>query len=81
MGSNPNEVEVFENSIMNLRGIKSIESGVDSLERVNREALKLSEYAHLPHAALLRTIGGLDSEILFQSEFFIESDLDGINAL
>jgi len=43
-------------------------SSVESLQNVDSETLGLSYYSHLPHVTLLRTQGGLVSEILCQSD-------------
>lgn len=39
--------------------------------------LPLSAYAHLPHAALWRTGGGLENEVLIQFEFAIVQSVEG----
>lgn len=81
MSSYPISMEEFQNVILNLQGIHSIESGVDNLEGIDCSDLTLANYAHLPHGALLRTQGGLKGEVLCQFEFFIDKSLAGLSAL
>lgn len=69
----PEVIQMFQNNILKLKGVKSIESGVESLGGITNETLGLYGYAHMPHAALARTNGGLENEILCQFEFFIEN--------
>lgn len=68
MSSYPIDIEEFQNTILQLRGITGIESGVENLEPIDTEMLGYSACAHLPHAALLRTGGGLEQEVLLQFE-------------
>lgn len=79
--SYPEAVRKFQNNILKLKGVVSIESGVENLEGITNEALGLFGYAHMPHAALARTNGGLENEILCQFEFFIEKSETGLDSL
>ena len=81
MGGYPESIEKFQNIILNLKGVISIESGVESLHEIKGEMLEFSSYARLPHAALLRTNGGMENEVLCQFEFFIEKSDAGIDSL
>ncbi len=81
MGNYPKEIENFHNTILKLMGIVSIESGIDSLEEVDVELLQISQFAHLPHAALLRTKGGLKNEVLIQFEFSIDNSRGSLISL
>ena len=77
----PEVIRMFQNNILKLKGVKSIESGVESLGGITNETLGLYGYAHMPHAALARTNGGLENEILCQFEFFIEKSETGLDSL
>lgn len=81
MNSYPMEIEDFHNSILRLKGITSIESGIDNLEEVDGELLSIAQFTHLPHAALLRTEGGLKNEVLIQFEFSIDNSLESLKSL
>lgn len=81
MNSYPMEIENFHNSILRLKGITSIESGIDNLEEVDEELLSIAQFSHLPHAALLRTEGGLKNEVLIQFEFSIDNSLESLKSL
>lgn len=81
MSGYPMDIENFQNTILKLRGIDSIESGLDDLEEVNAELLKVSQFSHLPHAALLRTNGGLKNEVLIQFEFKLDNSAESLNSL
>lgn len=63
----PIDIANFHDTILQLQGISAIESGVENLEPINAEMLPLSACAHLPHAALWRTGGGLENEFLSSS--------------
>ena len=77
----PEAIQKFQNNILKLKGIVSIESGVENLEGITNEALGLFDYTHMPHAALRRTNGGLENEVLCQFEFFIEKSETGLDSL
>lgn len=81
MSGYPIDIENFHNTILKLRGILSIESGVENLEEVDTELLKVSEFSHLPHAALLRTNGGLKNEVLIQFEFNLDNSIESLHSL
>lgn len=81
MSSYPIDIENFHNTILKLKGITSIESGVDNLEPVDLELLKASSFSHLPHAAILRTNGGLENEVLIQFEFLIDYSKESLQSL
>jgi len=70
--SYPIDIEHFHQTILKLKGITGIDSEVQNLEPIDTEMLGYSACAHFPHAALLRTGGGLESEVLLQ--FQIEFD-------
>ena len=77
----PIDIENFHNSILKIKGIQSIVSGIDNLDGIDCKTLSLSDYAHLPHATLMRTKGGLKDEALIQFEFTIDNSLNGLGAL
>lgn len=81
MSNYPIEIENFQNTILKLNGIVSIESGIDNLEKVNAELLETSQFSHLPHAALLRTKGGIKNEVLIQFEFSLDNSLESLKSL
>ncbi|REK76814.1 hypothetical protein [Paenibacillus paeoniae] len=66
--SYPIDIEQFHQTVLKLKGITEVESGVENLEPIEADLLGYSACAHLPHAALLRTGGGLESEVLLQFE-------------
>jgi hypothetical protein len=78
MSNYPIEIENFHNTILKLKGIVSIESGVDNLEGINPELLEMPQFSHLPHAALLRTNGGLKNEVLIQFEFKLDNSAESL---
>lgn len=81
MSNYPIEIENFHNTILKLKGIASMESGIDNLEEVDAELLQISQFSHLPHAALLRTKGGLKNEVLIQFEFSLDNSLESLKSL
>ncbi|MNW48453.1 hypothetical protein D3C74_258190 [compost metagenome] len=81
MSGYPAAIEHFHHTILQLQGITSIDSEVDNLEPIDSELLGLSPYAHLPHATLLRTKGGLENEVLIQFEFCIDNSAESLRSL
>lgn len=81
MNHYPNEIEDFHQAILKLRGITGIESGVDNLEPIDEEILGSAPFAHLPHAALLRTQGGMENEVLIQFEVMIDYSLESMHSV
>lgn len=81
MSGYPPEIEQFHQTLCSLAGVDSVVSGVDDLSSVDAELLAVPEYAHLPHAALLRTGGGLDHEVLIQFELALQPSREGWHAL
>lgn len=81
MSDYPKDISNFLATVMRVSGIKVIESSVENLEPIDNELLKLSQYAHLPHATLYRTNGGLENEVLIQFQFSIDKSIDGLDAL
>lgn len=81
MSEYPVSIEKFQNTILKLRGISYIKSGVDNLEHIDLEMLKFTEFSHLPHATLLRTNGGLEGELLIQFEFLIDYSVESLQSL
>lgn len=81
MSNYPIDIENFHNTTLKLKGVTSIESGIDNLEEVDGELLMISQYSHLPIAALLRTNGGLKNEVLIQFEFRLDNSLESLNSL
>jgi hypothetical protein len=81
MSGYPVDIESFHNTILKLRGIVSIESGIDNLQGIDEELLKVVEFSHLPHATLLRTKGGLENEVLIQFEFKLDNYSESLISL
>lgn len=81
MSNYPIEIEKFHNTISKLKGIVSIESCIDNLEGVDNFLLQTYQFSHLPHAALLRTKGGLKNEVFIQFEFSIDNSLESLKSL
>ncbi|WCR28742.1 hypothetical protein L3476_08440 [Paenibacillus thiaminolyticus] len=81
MSDYPIDIATFHETIFQLLGIAAVESGVENLEPIDAEMLPLSAYAHLPHAALWRTGGGLENEVLIQFEFAIVQSVEGLQSL
>lgn len=73
MNNYPVDIENFHNTMLKLEWVSAIESGVDNLEPVNLEMLKIPEFSHLPHASLLRTNGRqLGTTLKFHIDLFID---------
>ncbi|MFD0713343.1 hypothetical protein [Paenibacillus sp. GCM10027626] len=81
MSNYPVDIANLQQTVLQLQGITSIESGVENLEPIDAEMLPLAACAHLPHATLWRTGGGLKNEVLIQFEFAIEPSAAGLQAL
>ncbi|WBW98433.1 hypothetical protein [Oceanirhabdus sp. W0125-5] len=81
MNKYPLDIENFHNTILRIKGISTIECGIDNLETVDSELLKVHQYSHLPHATLLRTNGGLDNEVLVQFEFTLDNSIESLHTL
>lgn len=77
----PIDVKKFQDTIYNIAGITSVESGVCDLQDVDSELLLTVDYAHLPITTLLRTNGGKENELLAQFRFTIEQSKEGLEAL
>lgn len=65
----PPAVEALTNTLLSLPGVAQVEPDCTPLAELNEEHLSLVSYGDLPHAALLRTKGGVPAEALGQ--FFI----------
>lgn len=81
MSGYPIVIEEFHNTILKLRGITGIESGIENLEPIDTDMLGYSACAHLPHAALLRTGGGLKQEVLIQFEIAFDYSPESLQSL
>ena len=81
MNDYPIEIEQFQQTLTSLKGIENVSSGIDNLEEVKAENLSAVEFSHLPLAALLRTNGGLENEILLQFEFTIDKTTESLISL
>ncbi|WP_406698502.1 hypothetical protein V5E97_06430 [Singulisphaera sp. Ch08] len=68
----PPEIERMHQAIAQLPGVHSVCSGIDDLQGITGDDLRLPDQAHLPHGALRRTNGGLTNEALIQFEFQLE---------
>jgi hypothetical protein len=81
MSNYPKEIESFHKTILKLKGISNIESGIDNLEQIDLQILRQPEFSHLPHASLLRTNGGFKNEVLIQFEFLIDNSIESLHSL
>jgi hypothetical protein len=68
----PIEISNFHALLLTLPGVADVSSGIESLAGLTADDLGLIDFAHLPHAALRRTNGGLPGEVFVQVEFFLE---------
>lgn len=68
----PKAIASFHTILEQLPGVLNVCSGIDPLHGLTNKDLSLVELGHLPHAALRRTDGGLEHEVLFQVEFQLE---------
>lgn len=66
----PAAIEALTNVLLSLPGVKRVKAVHTPLEELDVNHLGLVPYGGLPHAALLRTKGGLRGEALGQ--FFVE---------
>lgn len=81
MGQYPIAIEQFHQTLLQLKGITEVESGVENLEPIDSEMLGYSACAHMPHAALLRTGGGLQQEVLIQFELVTDYSTESFLSL
>ena len=81
MSHYPAAIEEFHQTLLKLKGITEVESGVDNLEPIDSEMLGYSSCAHLPHAALLRTGGGLENEVLIQFSISLDHFPESLHTL
>ncbi|WP_166244058.1 hypothetical protein [Paenibacillus turpanensis] len=81
MSQYPAVIEDFHETIRQLKGITGMESGVENLEPIDTEVLGYSACAHLPHAALLRTGGGLEQEVLIQFEITFDYSPESLQSI
>ncbi len=81
MSNYPVDIASFQDTILQLKGVLTIESSVENLEPIDSEMLPSSACAHLPHAALWRTKGGLENEVLIQFEFALDHSLESLQSL
>lgn len=81
MSHYPIDIEEFHQTLLKLRGFTEIESGVENLEPIDTDMLGYSACAQLPHAALLRTGGGLEQEVLIQFEIAFDYSPESLISL
>ena len=77
----PLEISNLHNRLLELPGVTEVSSGIESLVGVTAEDLSSIEFAHLPHAALRRTNGGLSNEVFVQVEFYLSQTSEGWRTL
>jgi hypothetical protein len=78
----PDEIEAFHRALASLRGVRTVTSGIRSLDGLTADDLRLpGPFADLPHGALRRTNGGLPGEAYVQFELTLRPDADGWRAL
>nr|WP_294789080.1 hypothetical protein [uncultured Flavobacterium sp.] len=81
MSQYPIEIELFQKTIVSLKGIENVCSGIDNLEGIKGSELGSLEFSHLPIATLLRTDGGLQDEVMLQFEFTIDRSNESLISL
>lgn len=81
MSGYPVDIEEFHTTLLKLKGFTGVESGIENLEPIDAERLGYSDCAHLPHAALLRTGGGLEQEVLLQFELTFDYSPESLLSL
>lgn len=64
-----------------LPAVTEVSSGILSLAGLTADHLRLIDFARLPHAALRRTNGGLEGEVLVQIEFHLTPGSEGWETL
>ena len=77
----PKEIDLFQKTLENLKGIENVSSGIDNLDGIKSSELKSLSFSHLPIATLLRTDGGLENEMMLQFEFTLDKSYDSLISL
>ena len=76
----PEQVQLLHDALSRLPSVFAVCSGLESLVGLTPDDLALVNLAHLPHAAIRRSGGGLKDEVLVQVEFRLRQDADGWRA-
>lgn len=71
--SYPPQIEHLHTVLGSLPSVTDVSSGIESLQGVTSEELRLSSFGTLPIGALHRTKGGLDAEALIQFELVLNA--------
>ena len=77
----PPEIERLHQALARLPGVDDLRSGIESLQELTADDLRLAENAHLPHGSLRRTNGGLADEAFIQVEFRVAPTPSGWRSL
>ena len=72
--SYPPQIKRLHIALGSLPGVSDVSSGVESLQGVTADDLRLPNCAAWPIGALRRTLGGLEDEALIQFEFRLAAD-------
>ena len=72
--SYPSQIERLHSALVSLPGVTDTASGIERLQGVAAEDLRLPDFAAWPIGALRRTDGGLAAEALIQIEFRLATD-------
>ena len=72
--SYPPQIERLHTALGSLPGVIDVSNGVESLQGIDAEDLRLPNFAAWPIGALRQTHGGLDGEALIQIEFRLVTD-------
>jgi hypothetical protein len=72
--SYPPKIEHFHAVLSSLPSVIDVSSGIESLQGVSAEDLRLPDFAAWPIGALRRTNGGLEAEALIQFELRLTPD-------
>jgi len=76
----PEQVQLLHDALSRLPSVFDISSGLESVVGLDIDDLSLANFAHLPHAAIRRSGGGLKDEVLVQVEFHLRQDEGGWRA-
>jgi hypothetical protein len=77
----PLEISNFQDLLLTLPAVTDVSSGIQSLTGLTGDDLRSVDFAHLPHAALRRTDGGLNNEVFVQIEFYLSPTAAGWRTL
>ncbi|HEV8485398.1 MAG TPA: hypothetical protein VGV87_17780 [Blastocatellia bacterium] len=77
----PPEVTKLHDALRRLAGVHDTSSGIECVDGVTAEHLRLACFAQLPHGAMRRTDGAVPNEVQVQVEFRVEPSPEGWRSL